>query len=96
MMSYTEYICSALDKDGFEYERAAAYVGELPTQEIRIEALEKATLIIESIIGIKSNNYIKFGMPVFTAFGLTKKQAINNENHKLLLVRGDDVPLNIF
>lgn len=83
----------ALDGNGLSYTRPAQTVGELPTPEERGRALEDATMQVAKALGTAAQRRIGFGTPVHVAFGLSRQQAKNHPQAKLLLTKGDDLPL---
>lgn len=82
----------ALDGTGMEYTRKARTIGELPVDH-RGAALESATETIGHDYGIKMKGPIRFGSPMFKAAGMTLQQA-KNRRLPLLLLKGEDVPLD--
>jgi len=90
-MKIPEY--EALGGQGLPYVRAAQSIGELPTPDARSSALESATLEIARSLGTSAQRRIGFGTPVHVAFGLTRQQAKNHDDAKLLLLKGEALPL---
>lgn len=84
----------ALNGQGLPYIRPARIVGELPTPEARLAALDSATHAIAKRLGITALRRIGFGSPVHVAFGLTRPQARNHAMASLLLTAGDDISLD--
>lgn len=84
----------ALDSQGLEYLRKAREIGELPTPEARMAACVEAAGEIARQLGVTAPPTIKFGVPVFQSFGMTRPQAKNHPNAKLLLTPGCDVSLD--
>ena len=92
-MNVPEY--EALDGRGLPYVRPAKCIGELPTQDERVRALEAATLEMARRLNSSAQRRIGFGTPVHVAFGLTRQQAKNHEQASLLLMKGDVLPLGL-
>lgn len=86
-------VIEALDRQGFPYEREALYVGELPHDKIRL-ALDSAVERLEAEIGRKPSGPLKYGLPVHTAFGMTRPQAKNHSMSKLLLTPAAELSLD--
>ena len=84
----------ALDARGLPYVRPAQCIGELARPEDRGQALESATMEIARLLSITAQRRIGFGTPVHVAFSLTRQQAKNHTQAKLLLLKGDAVPLS--
>jgi hypothetical protein len=85
----------ALDQGGQPYLRAAQTIGELPSPNERLEALELSTPVIEKIIGIPALRTISFGDMVFRTFGFkSTKEVRNHPYEQLLLTPGSDLPLD--
>jgi hypothetical protein len=82
----------ALDETGVEYARKAVIIGELRHPEI-LPALKEATEGIGISLGLVPVKDIPFGVPVFTAFGLTLPQAKRHAFSRLLTTCGENVPL---
>lgn len=83
----------ALDAQGFEITRKALVIGELP-HEARAAACFEAAAPIASKLNLPAPERIKFGVPVFQSFGLTRPQAKQHKQRDLLLTPGDDVSLD--
>lgn len=84
----------ALDGSGLPYVRPARCVGELPAVEDRGLALESATMEVARLLNAAAQRRIGFGTPVHVAFGMTRQAAKNHAQAKLLLMKGEDVPLS--
>ena len=84
----------ALDGHGLPHVRQAKIVGELPTPNARMAALDSATLEVAKVLNTTAARRIPFGGPVFVAFGFTRQQAKNHHEAKLLLTAGDDLSLD--
>jgi len=84
----------ALDGQGLPYIRPSKVVGELSTPEARGAALESATMAVAKKLQLSALRRIGFGTPVHIAFGMTRQQAKNHVDAKLLLTLGDDVSLD--
>ena len=84
----------ALDGRGLPHIRQAKFVGELPTPNARMAALDSATLEVAKVLNTTAVRRIPFGGPVFIAFGFTRPQAKNHPKAKLLLTAGDDLSLD--
>jgi hypothetical protein len=82
----------ALDADGAEYIRRALTVGELRHPEC-MSALKQATQGVGTDVGLTPVKDISFGLPVYTAFGLTLAEAKSHSHSMLLLAKGEDIPL---
>ncbi len=91
-MKIPEY--EALDGRGLPFVRLAQCIGELPTPEERCHALEAATMEIAKVLNSVAQRRIGFGTPVHVAFGMTRQAAKNHAQAKLLLMKGDAVPLS--
>lgn len=85
----------ALDQTGRPYVREARVVNELPTPEARYAALESATLTIARRLSLSARSRIQFGAPVYVAFGLTRAQARDHAQAKVLMSMGADLPLDL-
>lgn len=83
----------ALDGQGLEITRKARVIGELPHQD-RAPACAEAAAFIAKKLGMNAPTRLNFGTPVFTAFKLTRPQAKNREQAKLLLTQGHQVSLD--
>jgi hypothetical protein len=91
-MKRPEYL--ALDNQGFEYQRLALVISELPLED-RSPALLEATTVIAAKLGLTAAKPIPFGAPMFTAFeGMTRPKAKHHAQVKLLLTLGADVSLD--
>lgn len=84
----------ALDGHGLPYVRQAKIVGELPTPNARLAALDSGTLEGAKILNLAAVRRIPFGGPVFIAFGITRPQAKNHPKAQLLLTTGYDLSLD--
>ncbi len=85
----------ALDGRGLPYVRPAQCIGELPTPDERGRALEAATYEIARTLNTVAQRRVGFGTPVHVAFGMTRQAAKNHPQAKLLLLKGDAVPLSV-
>lgn len=83
----------ALDGQGSPYNRPAKVVGELPTSEVDA-ALTAATHEVAKLLNITAQRRIPYGAPVYVSFGLTRPQAKNHAQCKLLLTVGHELSLN--
>ena len=84
----------ALDGQGLPYVRPAQCICELPTPQERGRALESATMEIARVLNSVAQRRIGFGTPVHIAFGMTRQAAKNHAHAKILLMKGDAVPLS--
>lgn len=84
----------ALDGQGLPYIRQARVVGELPTPSDRLVALASASKTLAGRLHLQLHQSIRFGTAVHLAFGLTRQQAKQHSEAKLLLTRGDDISLD--
>jgi hypothetical protein len=82
----------ALDADGVEYIRRALTVGELRHPEC-MPALKQATQGVGATVGLVPVKDISYGLPAYTAFGLTLPEAKSHSFSSLLLTKGEDIPL---
>ena len=92
MVERPEYI--ALDSQGIEYTRKAIAIYELPTMEERMNACIEAAVEVSRQLGLPCPKQIKFGVPVFQSYGMTRQQAKNHPQSKLLLTPGSDLSLD--
>lgn len=83
-----------LDKHGIPYTRPAITIGELPHEDVSA-ALTSATREIESLLGVQALRRISYGTPVFVAFGLTRPQAKNHKEARLMLTKGESLSLDL-
>jgi hypothetical protein len=93
MVERPEYI--ALDSQGIEYTRKAIAIHELPTVEERLNASVEAAVEVSRQLGLPCPKQIKLGVPVFQSFGMTRPQAKNHLQSKLLLTPGSDLSLDL-
>lgn len=83
----------ALDGQGLPYERPARCVGELPS-ELAKDALAACLARLAERIGQPASSALKLGLPVHTAFGLTRAQAKNHRCKDLLLTPAAELSLD--
>ena len=83
----------ALDAQGFEIPRSARVIGELPHAD-RAAACTEAAALIASKLNLSAPERIKFGVPVFQCFNMTRPQAKHHKQSVLLLTAGGDVSLD--
>ena len=76
-----------------EITRKAMVIGELP-HEARAAACEEAALPIATQLNLPAPERIKFGVPLFQSFGMTRPQAKQHKQRTLLLTPGHDVSLD--
>ena len=76
-----------------DYTREAQIIGELRRTEDCQVALSEATATIGKLLGLKPKDKIGYCTAVYLAFGLTKKQADEHPETKLLNTRGSYLPL---
>jgi hypothetical protein len=81
-MARPDYL--ALDNHGLEYKRSAAVIGELPHQEVA-KACKEAAGAISKLLGTQAPESLKFGLPVFASFKMTRQQAKHHAQAALLL-----------
>lgn len=74
----------ALDAQGYPYMREAKVVDELPLADRR-PALDAALTAVSKSLGMPASKALKFGLPVFEAFGLNRCEAIRHVKASLLL-----------
>ena len=67
-------------------------LGELPLAARR-SALDAATIKVGNECGLMALKPLSFGLPVFEAFGLNRREASRHAHSKLLLTQGIDVSL---
>lgn len=82
----------ALDDAGRPVLREAKVIHDLDHKDRRA-ALDSAANEITKQMGVASVAPIKFGLPVFVAFGMTRAQAVRHEHSSVLLVAGIDIGL---
>lgn len=92
-MRYSGISYEALDSRGSGYERDAAVIGELPTPEMRGEALVHATDEIARLTGLSALRRVPFGTPVYVAFGLRPVAAKAHAYASLLMTMGYSLSL---
>lgn len=85
----------ALDALGYPYKREACVVGELPLAERRT-ALDAAIASVSKSLGLPELKSLSYGLPVFAAFGLNRREAGRHEKANLLLTQGADLSLDFF
>lgn len=83
----------ALDDVGRPLWRQAKVIHELEHQDRRA-ALDSAANEIRARVGMELVAPVRFGLPVFTAFGMTKAQAERHEHSSVLLVAGTGISLD--
>lgn len=84
----------ALNSNGDEYTRPAQRVSELPQTKDRTAALLSAKIRLERAIGQSFIQPLRYGMPVYHAFGMTPTQAKLHARASLLLTPAGDLPLD--
>lgn len=84
----------ALDGQGIDYVRPAHTIDELATPADRMAALETSTHEVARRVQMTALHQIKFGTPVFVAFGLTRNQAKTHAFSELLLKHGASLSLD--
>lgn len=77
---------------GLPVMREAQVVAELP-QESHAQALAEAGKVMEEMLGINMKRAIRTGQPVHLAFGLTRNQAKQHSDARLLLADGGSLSL---
>ncbi|MBE0465483.1 hypothetical protein [Halomonas colorata] len=82
----------ALDAQGYPYMREARVIGELPLAARRT-ALDAAITTVGNECGLTASKPLSFGLPVFEAFGLNRREASRHAHSKLLLTQGSDLSL---
>ena len=92
--SMTRPMYEALDAQGLPYLRPALTIGELPTPDERKAALVEATSGIAAKVGMQPVGVLKFALPVFSAFDMTRAKSKHYPDEKLLLTQGCDVSLD--
>lgn len=85
----------ALDAAGLPFVRPAKIIAELPTPEVRAAALDSATQSVAKQLNSVAQRRIGFGTPVHVAFGMTRQQAKNHPQAKLLLTLGESLSLDL-
>lgn len=83
------------DAQGLPYLRPAAIVAELPSPEARALAVNEACATLAASLGLKAHKAIGPTNPVHLAFNMTRAQARNNANARLLLASGADLALDL-
>lgn len=78
---------------GWPLVREARVVGELPLAERR-PALNAALAAVGKALGMPAFKALSFGLPVFAAFGLNRREAGRHEQASLLLTQGSDLSLD--
>lgn len=91
MVKRPEY--EALNARGYPYMREARVVGELPLADRR-PALDAALAAVSKSLGMPALKALSFGLPVFEAFGLNRREAGRHEQAALLLTPGADLSLD--
>lgn len=87
-------IYEALDSTGKAYTRRARVIHELPSPTVRLAALGRATPALAVALGIPAMGMLRFGEPVFRAFGFTNVRQVRGHRHEaLLLTQAADLPL---
>ena len=72
--------------------REARFIGELP-HAARRPALDAATTKVGNACGLTARKPLSFGLPVYEAFGLNRREACRHAHSKLLLTQGIDLSL---
>ena len=85
----------ATDSLGIPYIRKANLIGELPDLAARASALQEATATLAKILGLTAKSAVKFGTPVFCAFGLNRNVAKRHPHSTLLLKQGHELSLDL-
>lgn len=84
----------ALNHQGYPYIRPARSIGELPSRDARIAALDSATATIAKLIGLAPERRIPFGLPAYSVF-MTRPEAVKHPHAKLLLTPADQLTLDL-
>jgi hypothetical protein len=82
----------ALDPVGFPYLRPPTIINELSHSQ-RLLELETASQALAAKVSLTMITKANYGRPIYTAFGLTRKQAKKHEYSELLLKLGSDLPI---
>ncbi|WP_427047114.1 hypothetical protein [Halomonas casei] len=82
----------ALDAQGYAYMREPRVIGELPIAARR-PTLDAAITKVSDECGLTASKPLSFGLPVFEAFGLNRREARRHAHSKLLLTQGTDLSL---
>ena len=85
----------ATDSLGIPFIRKANLIGELPDLAARASALQEATATLAKILGLTAKSAVKFGTPVFCAFGLNRNVAKRHPHSTLLLKQGHELSLDL-
>jgi hypothetical protein len=83
----------ALDAQGYPYMREAKVVGELPLADRR-PALDAALAAVSNSLGMPARKALSFGLPVFEAFDLNRREAGRHEQAALLMTQGVNLSLD--
>ena len=92
-MKYAGIAYEGLDGQGYPMMRDAQVIGELPTLEMRAQALAEAASAIGARLQLPVVRPVPFGAPVYEAFGMRRPDVKRHPESCLLMVRGCDVPL---
>jgi hypothetical protein len=76
----------ALNKNGDPYWRPAQTIGELP---------HSAIAALRRIAEVLHVERVPFGAPLWYALGLTKKEAAGHRLYPHILLRGEEMPLDL-
>ena len=85
----------ALNSAGLPYWREARLIGELPLECIQT-ALQEIRPSLKRLIGLELIAKINFGRPLYFAFCLRLADAKKHPLAKLLLTKGESLPLSLF
>ncbi len=91
LMPRTTY--EALDSQGQPYLREARIVGEIHHSSVR-SALDAALPVLSKSLGMQPKQPLKYGLPVYKAFGLNRSQAARHQQARLLQTQGCDLSLD--
>lgn len=84
----------ALDTHGRPHVREARIISELP-HESRQLALAEALPVIGKKLGLTPVTKLAFGLPVYSAFGLSNKEATHGRDVRLLNTQACDLSLDL-
>lgn len=83
----------ALNSEGYPYWREAQRIHELP-MPLRGAAMEEALPEVSKALGMAALEPLRFGLPVYAAFGIKHRLAARHENAKLLMTKVCDLSLD--
>lgn len=84
----------ALDGQGRPHVREALCINELPTPDIRGQALVDAMPAISKLLDLEPISKISYGLPVHAAFKLSRTEIQGHQHMELLKTHGSEVSLD--